>query len=121
VRGDAAVAARDAFLAVAAHELKTPVTSLRAQAQLVCRRLDRDGEVPADRLRAALTMVDRQSVKLARLVERLLEVAPLQEGRLVLDPAPVDLAALVREAVAAAQPTAPAHRFWLRAVGGGAV
>lgn len=90
-----ALRARDDFLSIAAHELKTPVTSLRLAAELTLKRLDVDGALDPDRLRRALLTVDEQSIKLTRLVGQLLDVSRLDAGQLELELQPVDLVALV--------------------------
>jgi signal transduction histidine kinase len=106
----AAIAARDAFLSVAAHELKTPVTSLRAYAQLLLRDTRRQRTIATDRLESALTTIERQTGKLNHLVERLLDTAQIQAGKLLLQPARTDLVALVRSALAE-QDEGADHRF----------
>jgi PAS domain S-box-containing protein len=82
---EAALRERDMFLSVAAHELKTPITSLRGYAQLLLRQLDRGGEIDAERLRRALVVIDQQSDRLARLVGQLLDVSRLEAGKLPPD------------------------------------
>jgi signal transduction histidine kinase len=104
-----AVRLRDEFLVAAAHELKTPVASLRLCAQTVLRARARTGAVDPDRLDRALRTIDGQSRRLARLVERLLVVARLEAGELEIAPRPLDLGALVRAVVATAQDAAPRH------------
>jgi signal transduction histidine kinase len=93
--------AREEFLSVAAHELKTPIAALRGQAQLLMRRLDRAQAIEPARLGESLRRIDLQSRKLASLVEQLLDVARLERGRLTLEKQPVDLTSLVEEVVAA--------------------
>jgi PAS domain S-box-containing protein len=102
---EAAVRARDEFLMVAAHELKTPLTALRGNVQLARRQLDGavsetpDSAVAAtalERARRWLTGADQQAVRLSRLIERLLDVARLETGRLVMERREVDLSDLVR-------------------------
>ena len=73
---------RDEFLTVASHELKTPLTSLRGLAQLTLRRYARDGHLAPERVAQALTLIDSQAGKLARLVEQLLDLSRLEAGRL---------------------------------------
>src|SRR5205823_6017129 len=73
----AAVSIRDEFLSIAAHELKTPITSLRGYAQLLAREFDR-GQTSPERARRAAHTVQVQSDKLARLVSQLLDVSRLQ-------------------------------------------
>lgn len=104
-----AIRLRDEFLALAAHELKTPLTSLRGFAQLKRRQLERLGHLPLDELRRALGVIDQQAERLARLVDRLLDISQLDAGQLQLAPQPVDLAALVQRAIAAARATTGQH------------
>jgi PAS domain S-box-containing protein len=91
-----AVRSRDAFLAIAAHEPKTPLTSLRGYAQWLVRSRHADD---AQRARA-VDAIDRQVTRLGTLIERLLDVARIEAGRLRIHREPADLAALLREAVA---------------------
>ncbi|HEV2123761.1 MAG TPA: GAF domain-containing sensor histidine kinase [Chloroflexota bacterium] len=92
---EAAVRARDVFLGVAAHELKTPVTSMRGYAQLILRRLDRSGGVEPDRLRQAMVTIDQQAEKLGRLMIQLLDVTRMDAGRFIIEPEPVDVGSLI--------------------------
>ncbi len=96
----AAVAARDDFLSVAAHELKTPITSLRGFAQLLLRDARRQGEIAPERLRSALDTVERQTGKLQHLVTCLLDTAQLGTGKLRIEPVDTDLVDLVQAALA---------------------
>jgi PAS domain S-box-containing protein len=97
-RARAEVAARDAFLSVAAHELKTPITTAKAAAQLLKRsfrgRSDLDG-----RQTRSLELVEEQVEKLSQLVTRLLETVQIQGERFSVLKEPTDVAALVRSAV----------------------
>lgn len=100
---------RDEFLQVAAHELKTPMTSLRGFAQVLLRQIERDEAPDAVRLRQALQAIDDQSEKLSRLVGQLLDVARLEAGRLFLERKVTDVVGLVEGAVAAARARATGH------------
>jgi len=95
-----AVQARDDFLSVASHELRTPVSSLRLQLQLILRRSRKDPDLdPA--LEAKVVGASRQVDKLARLVVQLLDVTRLQAGReMELEREALDLRALAEEIVA---------------------
>jgi signal transduction histidine kinase len=110
-----ALAARDEFLSVAAHELKTPITSVRGFAQLTLRALDQAGAVDHQRLREALAVVNSQSDKLARLVSQLLDVSRIQSGRLALQCQDADLSQLVAEVVSNVQRQSERHRLLLDA------
>lgn len=91
--------AKDDFLSIASHELKTPLTSLRGYAQLLNQRLLSIG--PADeRILRYLTTIDNQTRRVAELVDTLLDVSRLDAGRLQLRRDLFDLVALVREAAA---------------------
>ncbi len=81
------IAARDEFLSIASHELKTPLTALKLQLQLGERR---EGGRGAPWLASAIRQVDR----VAALVAELLDLARIRAGRLTLDARPADLAEL---------------------------
>ncbi|WP_433927367.1 AAA family ATPase [Sorangium cellulosum] len=96
-----AIGRRDEFLLIASHELKTPLTSLQMQVQMVERRFRRDSTAsltPA-RIEAMLQVFNRQIGRLGHLVDELLDVSRLHTGRLTLACEPVDLASLTREVV----------------------
>lgn len=95
----AALAARDELLAGAAHELMTPITSLRTSVQLALQRLQREGRVDPERLERTLAIIDHQSERLARLAQLLIDVADLDAGRLQLHPVETDIAGLVRHTI----------------------
>lgn len=86
---------REEFLAIAAHELKTPVTSLRGFAQLILHQFGRGRPPDPDRLQRALEMIDRQAKRLSILVDQLLDLSRSDSGQLVLSPEPTDVVALV--------------------------
>lgn len=92
-----AVVARDEFLSLAAHDLKTPVTAVRLNAQLMLRAVERPRigvDALADtkaRTRKLIAQLDRLTV----LVDELLDVAKARAGRLTLRPEVSDLAQIV--------------------------
>ncbi|AGP34817.1 AAA family ATPase [Sorangium cellulosum] len=96
-----AIQRRDEFLVVASHELKTPLTSLQMQVQAVERALRRRSlaDVPPERFERMFQTLGRQTLRLGRLIDELLDVTRLNAGRLTLARAPVDLTALAREVV----------------------
>jgi signal transduction histidine kinase len=95
---EAALAARDQFLSIASHELKTPLTPIKASAQLALRAIQ---QPEVDRARAArqLRMIDGQVDRLRVLVDDLLDTARIQTGRLELRADLVDLVDLVARVV----------------------
>jgi signal transduction histidine kinase len=95
-----AVRLRDQFLAVASHELKTPLTPLSLRLQSLQRELDRNnGHLDLLRLREHVATLQRQCKRLSTLSESLLDVSRLEAGKLVLDLEYLDLSALVREVI----------------------
>jgi signal transduction histidine kinase len=93
------IESRDEFLALAGHELKTPVTPLRIQAQGLRRAIERARPLPPEQLAERLGRIDRAAERLERLVDTLLEVSELTVGSLVLRPTRVDLRDVVARAV----------------------
>jgi predicted ATPase/signal transduction histidine kinase/tRNA A-37 threonylcarbamoyl transferase component Bud32 len=95
-----AIRQRDEFLAVASHELRSPMTSLGLALQAVLRadssRKPRDPEAWQHLIGRAL----RQSERLNRLIEDLLDVSRIETQKLPLEPTAVELDGLVQEVVA---------------------
>lgn len=112
---EAAVRARDEFLFVAAHELRTPMTSLRSFVQILLRQAERRGEVQPARLEEALRTIERQTAKMTNLVAQLLDVSRLSTGKLLLDRHTTDVTDLVAAAVLAAQARTTMHTLLLDA------
>jgi PAS domain S-box-containing protein len=94
-----AVRAREVFLAIAAHELKTPLTPLRFEVDIVLQRCrERRVELlTPDRLARKVERVDRQVQRLQLLVDSLLDVSRIRSGRLMLSRETVELASLTRD------------------------
>ncbi|MBX5481139.1 MAG: GAF domain-containing protein [Myxococcaceae bacterium] len=89
---------RDQFLSIAAHEFRTPLTTLKLQLQLVERTLRAvpEAAVPmSERRHVALAL--RQVTRLGGLVQELLDVSRVSAGMLDLRRDSIDLSALVRE------------------------
>ncbi|WP_169819702.1 hybrid sensor histidine kinase/response regulator [Corallococcus exiguus] len=95
-----AVRARDEFLSVVSHELKTPLAGFRLQLDLIERGLGPDAHA---RLGERLLFTRRQVHRLATVVETLLDMSLLSSGPVHLKVEDMDLAALVKEEVAQAR------------------
>lgn len=91
-----AIRARDEFLQIASHELKTPLTPLQMQLDTLGRALGKAG-VQNERLVSKLEMASRQTARLNRLVESLLDVARITSGRFVLEIEEFDFAEMIRD------------------------
>jgi signal transduction histidine kinase len=93
---EAALRARDEILSIAAHELRTPVTTVMGFADLAIRGLE-TGRAPGPWLSRALDRIAEGSRQLAALIEDLLDVSRLRLGRLDLRLESLDLARLSRD------------------------
>jgi two-component system, OmpR family, sensor kinase len=97
-----AIRVRDAFLSMASHELKTPLTALNLTLQAL---RPRDGSDDWERLVASkLPTAERQVKRLTRLIDQLLDISRITSGRLDLHLEPLDLCEVVRDVVARFDP-----------------
>ena len=96
-----AMQVQDEFVSSVSHELRTPLTSVLGYLELLCEHEELPPEVTAQ-----LRIVQRNALRLRALLSDLLHVGQVSEDRLQLQRTPVDLAALVDEAVEAARPSA---------------
>jgi signal transduction histidine kinase len=87
---------RDDFLSAAAHDLKTPLTTVVAQAQLLERRAARDPRAPVDL--DGVRRIAREARRLNDLILKLLDVSRMEEGGAWIGPREeLDLVSLARE------------------------
>lgn len=93
------------FVADASHELRTPLATVRGYSELARRNPD-----DAEQAQIALEKVQQESARMSTLVEDLLLLARLDQGR-ALAAEPVDLRALAVEAVVDAQVISPDHEW----------
>jgi two-component system OmpR family sensor kinase len=89
------------FVADASHELRTPLTAIRGYAELYRQGGDDAGDVVT-----SMERIERAATRMGGLVDDLVLLARLDQGR-PLDAAPVDLAAVVEEAIADARVVEP--------------
>jgi PAS domain S-box-containing protein len=97
---------KDDFIGIASHELKTPVTSLKAYAQVLQGRLLRDGNIDAAE---QLKKMDGQLNKLNGLIGDLLDVTKIESGKLQFRSEYFDFNELVTEVVDEMQRTTEKH------------
>jgi PAS domain S-box-containing protein len=96
---------KDEFLATLSHELRTPLNAILGWAHLL-RRSPPGGQVDASK---GLEVIERNARAQKRIIEDLLDMSAILNGRLQLDVRPVDLAAALRGAVEAVRPAAEAR------------
>jgi signal transduction histidine kinase len=90
---------KNSFLAMLAHELRNPLAPIRNVGEVLAYRLR---EEPA--ARRPLAILERQTDQLARLVDDLLDISRIQQGRLTLQELPVEIGEVLEHALETVQP-----------------
>jgi signal transduction histidine kinase/ActR/RegA family two-component response regulator len=102
---------KDEFLAMLAHELRNPLAPVRTVGELLGR-----SAASHPQLQVMADILKRQIAHLTRLVDDLLDVSRITQGRIELQREPVDLAAVVEDARESVQPLIAERRHSLRLV-----
>ena len=105
---EAANRSKDEFVAVVAHELRSPINSVAGWAQLL--RMRKFDPANVDR---ALEAIERGTQTQVQLIEDLLDISRMASGKLRLTLAPVDLAMIVGGAISLMRPMAEAKQIHL--------
>ncbi|HLU64690.1 MAG TPA: response regulator, partial [Kofleriaceae bacterium] len=101
---EAANRVKDEFLAIATHELRTPMTSILGYTRLLL-----SGALPEERRDTALEIIDRNTSLQAKLLDDLVDFTRVTSGKLHLDVAPVQLAHVAEIALETIRPAADAR------------
>jgi PAS domain S-box-containing protein len=99
------VKVRDEFISLASHELKTPLSALKLQSQLIQRDAGKDAGrtyTPSE-VNGILGVLNRQVDRLNELVETMLDVSRISSGKLVLNLEEVDFSQLIRDVISTLQ------------------
>lgn len=93
------IRARDEFLSIASHELKTPITSLKMQLDMTRRKLlqDNDHVLNREKLKKVFDVSCKQVQRMTDLVEDMLDISRIQVGKLGLCKNPMNLSEMVSE------------------------
>jgi len=97
--------AKDEFIGMASHELKTPLTSINAYLQLL------DKTVQNKQAKVFLAKTMRQVGKLSRLISDLLDISKIEAGKLQLSPTAFNADSLIDEAVENVQQITATHKI----------
>ena len=100
---EAASRSKDEFLTTISHELRTPLTPIIGWTHML-----RNGMLPPRKTAHGLEVVEKNSHVLKRLINDLLDMSAIMSGKMRMEELPVDLAAVVREAVETVRPVAAA-------------
>lgn len=88
---------QEEFLASVSHDLKNPLGAIKGRAQVMGRRLRRDGALDPGRLASGLAAIDQGATRMSALIDELGDAVRLRAGQpLDLRLGPTDLVALVR-------------------------
>ena len=90
---------KDEFLAMLAHELRNPLAPIRNAGELLARMLPENS-----RVETIAAIVKRQSTHLSRLVDDLLDVSRITQGRIELQHEPVNLTSVISQALESVEP-----------------
>lgn len=99
---------KDAFIGIASHELKTPVTSIKAYTEVLREIFTEAGDVENTTL---MTKLDQQVDRLIGLIHTLLDTTSVKEGHLVLQKENIVLDDLITETVEIIQRSFPGHHI----------
>ena len=97
---------KDDFLSIASHELKTPLTTIKAYTQIVESILEKKGDAQT---LGMIKKMNTQVNKLTSLIEELLDVTKIQKGKLVYNEAFFDFNEIIREVSDDMQKLSPSH------------
>lgn len=99
---------KDEFISIASHELKTPVTSIKAYSQLLQRKLIKEGN---EQNASYVKKIEDQADKITGLINDLLDTSKMDSGKLKFFPEKIDLNKLAAETVANLQYSTESHHL----------
>lgn len=95
----ASVQSRDEFISIASHEMKTPLTPLKLQLQMIERQITRGSEIDKDKLTDLIRNSDHHIKRLSKLIEDLLDVSRITLKTLSINYQKVNLGELIKEVI----------------------
>jgi Na+/proline symporter/nitrogen-specific signal transduction histidine kinase len=100
---------KDAFLGQISHELRTPMTSIRAFSEILA-----EGDLPAKQVADYGRIIHTEAIRLTRLLDDLLDLSVLETGTVQLTLGLAHLGQMIDRALAAASQTRPERQFEIR-------
>ena len=97
---------KDAFLSQISHELRTPMTSIRAFSELLM-----EGDAPAQMVSAQAGIINTEAIRLTRLLDDLLDLSVLENGSVQLDLGLANLGGMIDRAFLAVGQVLPVRGF----------
>jgi PAS domain S-box-containing protein len=102
---------KDEFLATLSHELRTPLNAILGYSRML-----QSGMLTADKHAHALQAVERNATSLTQIVEDILDVSRIISGKIRLNVQPVDLPAVISDAVETVMPAAEAKQIRVQTI-----
>lgn len=99
---------KDEFLSIASHELKTPITTIKAYNQLLQKHA---GEIQDDKAKNYLDKMSSQINNLTGLIEDLLDVSKIQAGQMTFEQSVFELSTMIKEIAEDIQQTTDSHKI----------
>jgi signal transduction histidine kinase len=100
--------AKDEFVSMASHQLRTPLTSVKGYISMV---LEGDAGKIALQQKKLLTEAFSSSERMVRLINDFLDVSRLQTGKFIIDKRPVDLAKIINQEIESLQNNAASRKL----------
>lgn len=100
---------KDEFMSIASHELKTPITSLKGSLQIIQRLAGKNTEVK--KIYSFIDKASKQTSRLTTLVDDLLDVTRIQQGKMMFNYTRFDAAEAIAECVEEAQASITSHKI----------
>jgi signal transduction histidine kinase len=95
-----AIRIRDEFITIASHECRTPVTSLKLQLHMASRQVNEKGNsLDIEKFKRFLDTSSRQVIRLAGLIEDMLDISRIEQGKLIIRRERMNLSTIIRCAV----------------------
>jgi signal transduction histidine kinase len=104
---------KDEFLAMLAHELRNPLAPIRNAGEMLARMLPENSQA-----QTIAAIIKRQSTHLSRMVDDLLDVARITQGRIELQQEPVNLSSVISQTLESVEPLMRDHRHKIFVAGG---
>lgn len=103
---------KDEFISIASHELKTPLSTIKAFTQIAIASCDNN----PDKVKPYLEKINHYTDKLSELVNELLDVSKIEAGKLKIDTLPVELSSFLKDSIQAVQHIIPDHKILVREI-----
>lgn len=100
--------AKSEFVSIVSHEFRTPLTGIQGFSEMM-----RDEELSMEEMREYAGDINKDVQRLNRMINEMLDLDRMESGRMTLHREPMDLNAVVEEAVDRVRPNAPNHTLTL--------